>query len=30
MLAKNLKTYSKIANKVLGSITVYKFNDSFY
>lgn len=30
MEAKNLKIYSKIANKVLSSITVYKFNDSFY
>jgi hypothetical protein len=30
MEAKNLKIYSKIANKVLASITVYKFNESFY
>lgn len=29
-MSKNLKVYSKIANKVLGSITVYRFNDTFY
>ena len=30
MESKNLKTYSKIANKILSSITVYRFNDPFY
>ena len=29
-MSKNLKVYSKIAKKVLGSITVYRFNDTFY
>ena len=28
--SKNLKTYNKIANKILGSITVHRFNDTFY
>lgn len=30
MEAKNLKIYSKIANKILSSISVYRYNDSFY
>lgn len=30
MEAKNLKIYSKIANKILASISVYRYNDSFY
>ena len=30
MESKNLKTYSKIANKILASISVYRYNDSFY
>ncbi len=28
--SKNLKTYSKIANKLLASISVYRYNDSFF
>ena len=30
MESKNLKIYSKIANKVLGSISVYRYNESFF
>ena len=28
--SKNLKIYSKIANKLLSSISVYRYNDSFF
>ncbi len=30
MQSKNLKIYSKIANKLLGSLVVHRFNDAFY